>query len=822
VEGDALILDAQLLRGIALKLLQLLDDGEHPLTQRLECRRDAEADVGESDIAQALLAEGRAGSVPHQLVGQHARAVAQGEGVVGVLEHAAVSAAQDVGEVFALVGPDPRDVGVQARLPAAVAGPPGELDQHLAGVRLLALLGPHCQPRFAANVSQVGREPFEVERGARDQEYRGSGLVHRADDARARLGRCQRLARSLPRRRRGRVPPSYKLTDAMVSASDQLEDPEAREAAWDLSPLLDGDGPDGVEQRLQEALGKAQSFAHKHAGKLQELDGAGLVDAMRELAAMHDLVGRAGAYAALRFSTDTAEPANGALLQRVQERETEIETTLLFFELEWAALDDEVAERLLATDGLDFCAHHLRRVRRYREHLLSEPEERILAEKSVTGASAWGRLFEELTSAIEVQLPRGGGQPSKSVALDVALSRLASPDREVRRTSAEAVSAALEPGLRTRAFLFNTLLADKATDDRLRRYPSWLAARNLANEVDDDSVAALLAAVHGRYELARRWYRLKAGLLGLDRLADYDRMAAVTEDEASFGYGQAREIVLDCYSSFSPKLGELVSGFFDGRWIDAPVRPAKRGGAFCAAAVPSVHPYVLLNYTSRRRDVLTLAHELGHGVHFALAAVQGPFHQHTPLTVAETASVFGETLVFGRLLERDTSPDSRLALLAENIEGAIATVFRQVAMSHFEDLVHTERRERGEISVQRFGELWAQSQEEMLGDSVEVSDGYRSWWSYIPHFIGTPGYVYAYAYGQLLALSVYNRYEQQGEAFVPRYLELLEAGGSRSPEELGGIVGVDLADPGFWDAGLDLLERRLVEAEEAARASGRV
>lgn len=608
----------------------------------------------------------------------------------------------------------------------------------------------------------------------------------------------------------------------MATGSDQIDDPEARRAAWDLSPLLDGEGPEGVESRLREALTKAKSFAERYAGKLGELDGEGLRAAMQDLAEMHDLVGRAGAYAALRFSTDTADPANGALLQKVQERETEIETTLLFFELEWAALDDEAAERLLSTDGLEFCAHHLRRVRRYRDHLLSEPEERILAEKSVTGAGAWGRLFEELTSAIEVQLPTEGDGATGAVALDVALSRLASPDREVRRTAAEAVTTALGPGLRTRAFLFNTLLADKATDDRLRRYPGWLSARNLANEVDDESVGALVSAVRGRYELARRWYRLKAGLLGVDRLADYDRMAAVTEDDASFGYGQAREIVLDCYSSFSPKLGEVVASFFDGRWIDAPVRPAKRGGAFCAAAVPSVHPYVLLNYTSRRRDVLTLAHELGHGVHFALAAAQGPFHQHTPLTLAETASVFGETLVFGRLLEQDTSPDSRLALLAENIEGAIATVFRQIAMNHFEDLVHTERREQGELSVDRFGELWAQSQSEMLGDSVELTEGYRGWWSYIPHFIGTPGYVYAYAYGQLLALSVYHRYEQQGQDFVPRYLALLEAGGSRSPEELGEIVGVDLADPGFWDAGLDLLERRLVEAEEAARASGRV
>jgi oligoendopeptidase F len=266
----------------------------------------------------------------------------------------------------------------------------------------------------------------------------------------------------------------------------------------------------------------------------------------------------------------------------------------------------------------------------------------------------------------------------------------------------------------------------------------------------------------------------------------------------------------------------VAKRFFDERRIDAPVRPAKRGGAFCAAAVPSVFPYVLLNYTSRRRDVLTLAHELGHGVHFALAAPQGVFHQSTPLTLAETASVFGETIVFGRLLEEDSQPASRLALLAENLEDTIATVFRQVAMNRFEDLVHTARREHGEISAERFGELWRESQADMLGDSVELTEGYSTWWSYIPHFIGSPGYVYAYAYGQLLALSVYERYQQTGAELVPRYIELLAAGGSRSPQELGEIVGVDLADPGFWDAGLDLVQRRLADAEAAAEASGRV
>jgi oligoendopeptidase F len=610
---------------------------------------------------------------------------------------------------------------------------------------------------------------------------------------------------------------------ATTAPAGPTEDPELQQTAWDLEPLVDREGEAGVRRRMGQALERAQAFVASYAGKLAQLDSAGLREAMDDLAEIHELVGRGGYYAALRFSTDTADPANGALLQWVQEQETALQTTLLFFELEWAALPDERAEGLLAGDGLDFCAHHLRNVRRYRDHLLSEPEEKILAEKALTGASAWTRLFEELSSAIEVQLPAGeDGQVGQTVALDVALSRLALADRDVRASTAQAVTEALAPGLRTRAFLFNTLLADKATDDRLRSYPHWLAARNLANEASDESVAALIEAVRGRYEIARRWYRLKAGLLGVERLADYDRMAAVTEDETTFEFAQAREIVLDCYASFSPELGTLAKRFFDERRIDAPVRPGKRGGAFCAAAVPSVFPYVLLNYTARRRDVLTLAHELGHGVHFALAAPQGVFHQSTPLTLAETASVFAETIVFGRLLAEDSSPASRLALLAENLEDTIATVFRQVAMNRFEELVHTNRREHGELSVERFGELWADSQEEMLGDSVEVTDGYRTWWSYIPHFINSPGYVYAYAYGQLLALSVYERYEEVGQELVPRYLEMLAAGGSKSPEQIGAIVGVDLTDPGFWESGLDLVERQLTDAEEAARASGRL
>jgi oligoendopeptidase F len=587
------------------------------------------------------------------------------------------------------------------------------------------------------------------------------------------------------------------------------------DVSWDLSPLVHGEDDAGADRLLDEAAKRAQAFADSYAGRLGDLDPASFAAAVSELQEISELASRAGNYAMLRFSIDTADPALGALLQRVQEKSTQIETTLLFFELEWAALEDDRAETLLAADGLETARHFLRAARRYRPHLLTEPEEKILAEKTVSGSSAWSRLFSEQVSAITVPLP----DEEEPVTLDSALARLMSPDREVRRTTAENVTEALAPGLRTRAYIFNTLLHDKAIDDRLRRYPNWLAARNLANEASDESVQALLTAVRDRYELPRRWYRLKAQLLGIDRLADYDRMAAVTQDDEPIDWEEAKELVLASYADFTPELGDPARAFFDDNRIDAPPRPAKRGGAFAAYTVPSEHPYLMLNYTAKRRDVLILAHEMGHGLHAELARPRGVLEQHTPLTLAETASVFGETLVFRRLLEQAATPESRLSLLAESIEGSIATVFRQTAMNRFEDLVHTARRTEGELAVERFNELWAQSQEEMLGDSVQLTEGYRSWWSYVPHFISTPGYVYAYAYGQLLALSIYKRYIDEGSAFVPSYLELLRAGGSSSPEELGTIVGIDLSDPGFWDSGLDLVETQLEEAEEAANAA---
>jgi oligoendopeptidase F len=596
-----------------------------------------------------------------------------------------------------------------------------------------------------------------------------------------------------------------------MSAAESVE-----AVRWRLSDLLDGGGPERATELLDAALERAERFAQRYRGSLERIDSAGLREAMAALAEIYDLAGRAGSFAGLSFSTDTTDPQRGALLQSVQERGTRLETLLLFFDLEWAGLDDERAEELLAGEGLDFARHHLQTARRYRPHLLSEPEERIITEKALSAHAAWTRLFAEQTAAIEVALG------DEKLTLDVALSRLMLPSRESRREAAEAVTRALEPGLRTRASIYNALLVDKTTEDRLRSYPHWLSERNLANEASDESVAALIAAVRARYELPRRWYRLKATLLGIDRLADYDRMAPLAAAEVEIPWAQARELVLTGYGAFSSELGAVVERFFAEPWIDAPPAAGKRGGAFCSYTVPSVHPYVLLNYTSRRRDVLTLAHELGHGAHASLAARQGIFHQGMPLTLAETASVFGESLIFASLLESCPTPAARLSLLAENVEDAIATVFRQVAMNQFEDQVHTRRREEGELSVEGFAELWTATQTELLGDSVELTENYHCWWSYIPHFINTPGYVYAYAYGQLLALSVYERYVEEGRGFEQRYIELLAAGGSRSPEELGTIVGVDLTDPGFWDSGLDLVERRVAQAEAAAAEVGTI
>jgi oligoendopeptidase F len=585
----------------------------------------------------------------------------------------------------------------------------------------------------------------------------------------------------------------------------------AEEVHWDLSDLYRGDAKDAIEADLSQAQELASKFEISYRGKVAELDAGAMADALRRVEEIQEILGRAAAYAFLDFSIDVADPVRGALMQKVQESMTQTGTQLLFFSLEWLAVPDETAAALGQSPELDTYRHYLEAARRYRPYVLSEGEERVLSEKSVTARSAWDRLFDEVTTAVRVQLADGEG------SLDQALAKLQSGDPEERKTTAAAITDALRGGLPVRKFILNTILADKSIDDRLRSYPHWVAERNLANEASDESVNALIEAVTSRYDIPRRYYALKKKLLGLDTLYDWDRYAPLGGSEPQISWQEARDAVLDAYGSFSPRMRALGAEFFDNNWIDAALGPNKRGGAYAHQVTPPLHPYVFINFTGQRRDVLVLAHELGHGVHMSLSRVQSYLNFETPLTTAETASIFGETVTFSRLLESERDPERRLNLMIGRIDDAIASIFRQVAMNRFEDAIHNHRRDAGELSEDDLNAAWMRTQRDMLGPSVEVTENYGIWWSYIPHFIGAPGYVYAYAFGNLLALAIYQRSLEEGPGFAPKYFDLLTAGGSDSPEALTSKLGVDLGDPRFWQGGLDQISTLVDEAEELSR-----
>jgi oligoendopeptidase F len=584
----------------------------------------------------------------------------------------------------------------------------------------------------------------------------------------------------------------------------------AEQIHWDLSDLYTSAEDPALKTDVQRLKDLTGEFSQSYKNKLSNLNASELREALQKYEEIQDMMARIGSYAYLNWTTNTEDPALGKLVQETNELGSELSQQLVFFDIEWLALPEEDAQKLIQDDELSGYRHYLQTSRDFKPYILSEEQEQLLSAKSVTGKQAWTRFFDETLGAARFKLD------GKELTEQEILSKLHQPDRELRKRSAAALTEGFQNLNRSLTYIFNTLLADKATNDKLRGYKSWISSRNLSNEIKDETVDHLVSAVTDAYPLAQRYYRLKGRLLGLDQMQDYDRYAPLLKNESTIAWEKAQETVLQAYGRFHPEMGEVAGKFFEHNWIDAAIRPGKRGGAYSASTADSVHPYVFMNYDGSVRDVQTLAHELGHGVHQYVSRIQGPLQSGTPLTTAETASVFGEMLVFQDLLAGLESKEERLALLLGKIDDSMATVFRQISMNRFEDAMHTARREEGELTSDRLSALWMQTQRDLYGDSVHLNDHYGLWWSYIPHFMHTPGYVYAYAFGELLVLSLYEKYRQQPDGFADRYMEILRAGGSESPETLTSRMGVDINQRSFWQEGIGLIEQLVAQAEALA------
>ena len=589
-----------------------------------------------------------------------------------------------------------------------------------------------------------------------------------------------------------------------------LTETGAEQVAWDLNDLYSGSGDPAYARDAEAALEAARAFRERYARRLGELDAEELAEATSELERIRGLTYRLLLFARLAFDAEASEERS-TVLQRAQERETAVAQQLLFFDLEWASLDDAYVERVLGEPPVERYRYALASRRRFRPYLLSEPEERVAAEKSISGIQSWTRLHTELLSRIRVDLD------GRKVSFDEAAGLLESlTDRDARRQTSAAIRDAFEPELRMRAFVLNTIVNDRAVEDRLRNYPTWISAFNLSQEISDAAVDALVQAVVARYDVARRHFRLRARLLGLDRLATYDLYAPVATSSDTISWDEAREIVLGAYEAFSPAARDIVARFFDERWIDAAPREGKSPGAYCARAFPGGHSYVLLTYTGNRRGVTTLAHELGHGLHTMLAEPLGFLNASYPLTIAETASVFGESVTYDALRAREEDDREKLSLLVSQIDTLVRTSFQPIAGNRFEHALHTTRREEGDLPVARINDLWVEQLRNYWGDAVIEPEERASWWSVYPHFAMAPGYMYPYSFGVLLSFSIYGRWVEEGDALVEPILDFLRAGSSSSPEELVRRLGFDLADPGFWSRGIDAIEALIAEAEALA------
>ncbi|MGA0532301.1 M3 family oligoendopeptidase [Hansschlegelia sp. KR7-227] len=578
---------------------------------------------------------------------------------------------------------------------------------------------------------------------------------------------------------------------------------------WNLADLYSGiDAPEFAAD-LARADADARAFETAWKGGLAVAAGENrLVEAVRGYEALDDLTGRIASYASLVYAGNTADPKGSKFYGDVQEKLTNIWSHLLFFTLELNRLDDAVLEAALADPALARYRPFLEDVRKERPHQLEDRVEQLFHEKSTTSRGAWNRLFDETMAALRFEVD------GEQLTLEPTLNLLQDSDCAVREKASKALAKTFAANVRTFTLITNVLAKDKEISDRWRSFEDVADSRHLSNRVEREVVDALVSAVRDAYpRLSHRYYRLKAKWFGVEQLNSWDRNAPLpTTPSRVISWDEARETVLGAYSGFAPRMADIAKRFFDDRWIDAPSRPGKAPGAFAHPTVPSAHPYVLLNYLGRPRDVMTLAHELGHGVHQVLAAPHGALMAPTPLTLAETASVFGEMLTFRALLKATTSQAERKAMLAAKVEDMINTVVRQIAFYSFERRIHLARRE-GELTSDQINAIWMEIQAESLGPAIKLAEGYETFWTYIPHFIHSPFYVYAYAFGDCLVNSLYAVYENAADGFAERYFTLLSAGGTKHHSEVLAPFGLDARDPAFWQTGLSLIERMIAELE---------
>ncbi len=602
-----------------------------------------------------------------------------------------------------------------------------------------------------------------------------------------------------------------------MPTTEEKQPTGAEDIHWNLTDLYQGLDDPQLEADMKANQEAAAAFAQKYRGRIASLDEDGLAQAMATFESIIIQLMKIEDFVSLTWTTDTQNPETGKWMARKNEHGVDIQQMLVFFAIEWAGAPQATAD-LADTPALARYRHYLNIKRLEKEFIRPEAEEKILSQMSLSGAQGWSRYFNELSSRWTYEVD------GKELTLGEAISLLFQPDRQLRQRSTKAIAKVLSENSHATTYIFNMILLEKASTDSIRGYPTWISQRNLDNQISESSVEALVTAVTGRYDIVARYYRLLKQLLGYDELFSYDRYAPLAKTEVHIPWAEARDMTLEAFEAFDPRFRAIAQKFFDNNWIDAPPKKGKYTGAFCASLPVTSHAYVLLNYMGKMKDVMTLAHELGHGVHAELARQQSQVHtgysrfHSLPLTTAETASTFGEMLLFDHLLQRQEDPAIRLAMRMERMQDTISTVFRQIGLNRFEERIHAARREQGELTTEQFSTYWMETQKAQFQDSVTLEDDYRLGWSYIPHFISTPGYVYAYAFGELLVWSLYALYQEKPDGFAGRFLDVLRAGTSDWPHNILTPMGVDLQDPDFWYQGLSYIDAFVASMEEDAAA----